>query len=83
MLNTGISRAAAVSVRAGLVLPPFYVEGTAYAPGGSSRVHLELATMAPFFPVTNAMVVLQDGTWIESAIILVNRDTVAALSQLS
>lgn len=86
LLNTGIEMIGAPSQQTpmGFLIPPLYLEGTAYLPSSSGLANKPTASVfSNFFPVTGATLYLPDGTKTDEPIVLLNRDNLTLLSFLS
>ena len=86
MQTTTIGRSATKAIQATLVLPPFIAEGAVHVPESvgnlGSKLTADARVFARFFSVTGARLTLPGGAHVESPVLLVNRDLIAAISVL-
>jgi len=83
ILNTGISRSRGTQTRIGLLLTPLYVEGTAHMATEASMLRTGVKTFPRFFPLTSTVLYVPDGEALELPVLLVNRDSVSAISPVA
>ncbi len=81
LFRSGIGSVAAVSLSIGLLLPPFYVEGSLSASSLMSK-RLDVNAFERFFVLTRADVWLPDGSRHSEPFIVINRDGISAIGQL-
>lgn len=81
-LSTGMGRLTATRVQLAVVLPPMYVEGTAYVAIGGGRLRAD-DVFPRFFAVSAAKIVMAGGSSLDVPVVVIHRDAVAGLAQLS
>ena len=79
--RSGIDSIAGVPLSVGLLLPPFYVEGSLSATVLMAK-RLDVHALERFFIVTRAAVWLPDGSRHAEPFMVVNRDEISAIGEL-
>jgi hypothetical protein len=84
LLRTVVGRRPTQPLDLTLIAPPFVVQGTAHLLAGQAsikgRLRADPDLFTRFFSVTDGRLYLPDGGTIEAPVILVNRDTLVAVS---
>lgn len=81
VLATIVGRLATVPAALTVLLPPLIIEGVGHLPPGFGQVRADPEMFQRFFPLTDARLVMSDGSVRAGLpIVLLNRDHVAAMS---
>lgn len=83
VMSAGISRARRLPLPVSVLAPPLYLEGMAYLPETTLPRDPVLADLTRFFPLTGTRILLEDGSWLEAEVAVVNRDFVASIARLA
>ncbi|HLF71601.1 MAG TPA: hypothetical protein VI759_05560 [Dehalococcoidia bacterium] len=83
LLTSTVGRSATVQTPVAILIPPFRIEGMAHLTPGSGKVRPDPSVFSRFFPLTIARIELEDGSFHEASVALVNRDAIVAMSLLS
>ncbi len=83
VLNSGMGRAGTMQAQIAVLVPPYYIEGTAHMAPGSGKLRPDPAVFTHFFPITAAQLFLPEGQSLELPVLLVNRDCISAMALLS
>ena len=78
--RAGITPSEGALLPVAVLVPPYYVEGSARIPAGSARRGIERESLAPFFVLTDATITRHDGASRSERIVVVAREHIAALA---